>query len=72
MSKTQEFEKCGVVLISPTKKSLRFELRDPDTVFLKIYYIGLNDLDKVLKGKKETATVVRVKDRGVYVEDSKG
>jgi len=32
----------------------------------------LNDLDKVLKGKKETATVVRVKDRGVYVEDSKG
>jgi len=63
MSEQQSFEKAGVVILAPSGRSIRLEIRDPDRVFLDIYYVGINDTEEVLKGRKQTATIVRVKYR---------
>lgn len=53
------FVKCGVCLIAPTGRSLRLELNDPNQVFTEIYYVSLKDLEDVLQGRKQTATIIK-------------
>jgi hypothetical protein len=59
----EAFESVGVCFIGSSGKSLRFEIRDPDRIFLDIYYLSLKDLEDVLKKRKATATLVKLKEQ---------
>jgi len=57
--KTSDFEKCGYVQLSASKKSLKILLDDPSQAFTRIYYVGVADIHKVLEQPSFAATIVK-------------
>ena len=63
--KLSDFEKCGNVQLSASKKSLKILLYDPAQAFTRIYYVGVVDIHKVLEQPSFAATIVKRIDREV-------
>ena len=63
--KVSDFEKCGYVQLSASKKSLKILLDDPSQAFTRIYYVGVVDIHKALEQPSFAATIVKRIDREV-------
>jgi len=61
--KVSDFEKCGYVQLSASKKSLKILLDDPSQAFTRIYYVGVADIHKVLEQPSFAATIVKRTDK---------
>jgi len=59
---SSNFEKAGTIYLSGSRKSLKIEINDPDTVFKEVYYVSIRDIQTVLAQPKKIATIVKVKD----------
>jgi len=60
--KLSDFEKCGYIQLSASKKSLKILLDDPSQAFTRTYYVGVGDIHKVLEWPSFAATIVRIKE----------
>ena len=57
------FDVVGVAILSSSKRSIRLEIKDdPSTLFYKRFYVGVKDLEAVLRGRKKTATIYILKE----------
>jgi len=63
--KLSDFEKCGYIQLSASKKSLKILLDDPAQAFTRTYYVGVADIHKVLEQPSFAATIVKRTDREV-------
>jgi len=59
MSKASDFEKCGYVQLSASKKSVKILLDDPSQAFTRTYYVSVRDIQKALSQPLFAATIVR-------------
>jgi len=61
--KLSDFEKCGYIQLSGSKKSLKILLDDPTQAFTRTYYVGVADIHKVLEQPSFAAQIVSIKQR---------
>ena len=61
--KLSDFEKCGYIQLSASKKSLKILLDDPTQAFMRTYYVSVADIQKVLAQPSFAAQIVSIKQR---------
>ena len=61
--KLSDFEKCGYIQLSGSKKSLKILLDDPTQAFMRTYYVSVADIQKVLAQPSFAAQIVSIKQR---------
>ena len=63
--KLSDFEKCGYIQLSGSKKSLKILLDDPTQAFMRTYYVSVADIHKALEQPSFAATIVKRTDREI-------
>jgi len=61
--KLSDFEKCGYIQLSNSRKSLKILLDDPTQAFTRTYYVSVADIQKVLAQPSFAAQIVSIKQR---------
>jgi len=63
--KVSDFEKAGIIELSSSRKSLKIVIDDPHHAFSETYYVGIGDIQTVLREPGKVATIVKRHDREV-------